>query len=70
MEPRFDFGDKVQLVSGGPEMKVNGYHYDVIANRYNYNMIDCIWYTRNDNGKQQICYRPFNAKELIKTRNT
>lgn len=69
MEIKLAPGDKVRLVSGGPEMTVRGNHYDVIANVYSTNMFDCIWYAKNKDGKEEVQYCPFQEAELIKTRS-
>jgi uncharacterized protein YodC (DUF2158 family) len=66
MEIQFQPGDKVRLVSGGPEMTVRGKHYDVYANRYSDSMIDCIWFAKNKVGKDEVHYCPFQLDELIK----
>jgi len=70
MEACFLPGDKVKLVSGGPEMTIRGEHYDVLANEYNTNMYDCIWFDKNKDGKEEVHYCPFCVEELIKTKNT
>ena len=59
-------GDKVRLVSGGPEMTVRDSHYDVLANEYSPSMYDCIWFDKDKNGKEEVHYCPFNVDELIK----
>ncbi len=66
MEPKFTTGDKVRLVSGGPEMTIRGLHYDVLANEYRKEMFDCIWFAKNKEGKEEVHYCPFNAGELLK----
>ncbi|GAA4466409.1 hypothetical protein GCM10023093_20510 [Nemorincola caseinilytica] len=66
MNTRFVTGDKVRLVSGGPEMTVRGQHYDVFANEYLKNMFDCVWFARNKDGKEEVHYCPFNEEELEK----
>lgn len=63
-------GDKVRLISGGPEMTVRGNHYDVLINEYNANIIDCIWFSKNKEGKQEVHFCPFQSNELIKTTGT
>lgn len=68
MEVQFIPGDKVRLVSGGPVMTVRGPHYDVFANEYSDNMIDCIWFAKNSNGKEEVHYCPFQVQELIKAK--
>ncbi len=50
-------------------MTVRGYHYDVLANQYNTNMFDCIWFARNKEGKEEVHYCPFQAEELIKVKS-
>ncbi|MCF8449405.1 MAG: DUF2158 domain-containing protein [Taibaiella sp.] len=69
MEIKLVPGDKVRLVSGGPEMTVRGNHYDVNANVYSTNMVDCIWFAKNKDGKEEVQYCPFQEEELIKTRS-
>jgi len=69
METLFIPGDKVRLVSGGPEMTIRGQHYDVLANEYRTNMFDCIWFDQNKDGKEEVHYCPFNGDELIKIKN-
>ncbi len=69
MEARFIPGDKVRLVSGGPEMTIRGQHYDVLANEYSTNVFDCIWFAKNKDGKEEVHYCPFNTDELIKIKN-
>ncbi len=66
MEPKFNTGDKVRLVSGGPDMTIRGIHFDVLANEYNENMFDCIWFEKNKEGKREVHYCPFYADELLK----
>ena len=68
MENHFNPGDKVKLVSGGPEMTIRGQHYDVLANEYISNMFDCIWFDKNKDGKEEVHYCPFQAEELQKTK--
>lgn len=63
---QFKVGDKVRLVSGGPEMTVRGPHYDVLSNMYNPNMYDCIWFAKNKDGKDEVHYCPFSIHELEK----
>ena len=64
----FEPGDKVRLVSGGPEMTIRGNHYDVLANEYKPNIFDCIWFAKNKDGKEEVHYCPFQDVELEKTR--
>lgn len=59
-------GDKVKLASGGPEMTVRGIHFDVLANEYDRNMLDCIWFDKNADGREEVHYCPFYISELIK----
>ena len=66
MEPKFNTEDKVRLVSGGPDMTIRGIHFDVLANEYNENMFDCIWFEKNKEGKREVHYCPFYADELLK----
>ena len=68
MELQFSSGDKVRLVSGGPDMTIRGKHYDVLAIKYSVNMFDCIWFARNKDGKEEVHYCPFQAEELIKVK--
>ncbi len=65
MELQLNPGDKVRLISGGPVMTVRGKHYDVLVNEYNPNMIDCIWFAKNNEGREQAHYCPFQKEELI-----
>ena len=67
MEPKFNAGEKVRLISGGPEMTIRGAHFDVLVNEYRDNMFDCIWFEKNKDGKQEVHDCPFYAHELIKT---
>lgn len=69
MEIRFVPGDKVRHVSGGPEMTIRDNHYDVFANEYCTNIFDCIWFARNQDGMNEVNYRPFPAAELVKNRS-
>lgn len=69
METKFSAGDKVKLVSGGPEMTVRGLHYDVLANEYTTNMFDCIWFDKNKDGKEEVHYCPFLDSELVKVKS-
>ncbi len=62
-------GDKVKLVSGGPEMTIRGNHYDVLSNEYRNNMYDCIWFEKSKSGREEVHYCPFQAAELMKTKN-
>ena len=66
MEPKFITGDKVRLVSGGPDMTIRGTHFDVLANEYRNNMFDCIWFEKTREGKKEVHYCPFYAEELLK----
>ncbi|NDC40353.1 MAG: DUF2158 domain-containing protein [Chitinophagia bacterium] len=66
MKAVFSTGDKVKLVSGGPQMTIRGKHYDVLANEYSDNMFDCIWFAKNNDGKDEVHYCPFQAGELVK----
>jgi uncharacterized protein YodC (DUF2158 family) len=66
MEQQFLTGNKVRLVSGGPDMTIRGIHYDVLANEYRNNMFDCIWFEQTREGKREVHYCPFYANELIK----
>ena len=69
MEIRFIPGDKVRLVSGGPEMTIRGQHYDVLVNEYRPNTFYCIWFAKNKDGKEEVHYCPFQGEELIKVAN-
>ena len=69
MDTHFMAGDKVRLISGGPEMTIRGQHYDVLANEYRVNMFDCIWFDQNKDGKEEVHYCPFNSDELIKVKS-
>jgi len=66
MEPKFITGDKVRLISGGPDMTIRGIHYDVLANEYRNDMFDCIWFDRDKDGKKEVHYCPFYEDELVK----
>lgn len=66
MKPKFITGDKVQLVSGGPDMTIRGFHYDVLTNEYRNDVFDCIWFEKNKDGKKEVHYCPFHVDELIK----
>lgn len=66
MTPKFNKGDKVKLVSGGPEMTIRDMHYDVLTNQYNADIYDCIWFDKNLAGKTEVHYCPFFEVELIK----
>ncbi len=65
MKPKFITGDKVRLKSGGPDMTIRGVHYDVLANAYRDDMLDCIWFEINKEGKREVHYCPFYTNELI-----
>ncbi len=69
MKSQFVPGDKVRLVSGGPEMTIRGKHYDVLANEYSANMFDCIWFAKNKDGKEEVHYCPFQSEELVKIKS-
>ena len=66
MEPKFATGDKVRLKSGGPDMTIRGVHFDVLSNKYNEDMFDCIWFETTKEGKREVHYCPFNSNELMK----
>ena len=66
----FKPGEIVKLISGGPEMTVRGPHFDVLANRYDPDMLDCVWFELNNSGKQEVHYCPFYAHELAKPQTT
>jgi uncharacterized protein YodC (DUF2158 family) len=70
MEIQFVAGDKVRLTSGGPEMTIRGMYYDSLTNEYRKNMLDCIWFAKNQDGKNQLHYQPFMENELIKMKYT
>lgn len=63
---RFEIGEQVTLKSGGPEMTIRGIHYDVLANEYDDDMYDCIWFEKNADGKREVHYCPFYWYELDK----
>ena len=46
-------------------MTIRGVHYDVMANEYDSNMYDCIWFENNKEGKREVRYCPFYSDELI-----
>lgn len=69
MDTHFIPGDKVRLISGGPEMTIRGQHYDVLANQYSADMFDCIWFDKNKDGKEEVHYCPFREEELVKTKS-
>jgi uncharacterized protein YodC (DUF2158 family) len=66
MEKIFMPGEKVKLISGGPEMTIRGLHFDVLSNEYRSDMYDCIWFEKNEKDKQEPHYCPFFIHELIK----
>ena len=66
MEPKFVTGDKVRLISGGPDMTIRDLHFDVLKNKYSDSRYDCIWFENNKEGKRIVNYCPFHADELIK----
>ena len=68
MDAKFITGDKVKLVSGGPDMTIRGIHFDVLINEYSNKMYDCIWFETDKNGKQEVHYCPFYIHELIKSK--
>ena len=70
MASKFITGDKVRLVSGGPDMTVRGMHFDVLANEYREDMYDCIWFEKTKEGKKEVHYCPFNEGELRKVEET
>lgn len=67
MENQFIPGDKVKLISGGPDMTIRGSHFDVWSNEYKDDMFDCIWFDKNREGKEEVHYCPFYSHELVKT---
>ena len=67
MENQFIPGDKVKLISGGPDMTIRGLHFDVWSNEYKDDMFDCIWFDKNREGKEEVHYCPFYSHELVKT---
>jgi uncharacterized protein YodC (DUF2158 family) len=69
MKTSFIPGDKVTLLSGGPEMTIRGPHFDVLANEYSITMFDCIWFAKNKDGKEEVHYCPFQASELMKIKS-
>src|SRR3954469_22840034 len=66
MKLKFKIGDKVKLMSGGPDMTIRGSHFDVLSNEYKYDMFDCIWFEKNKDQKREVHYCPFHADELMK----
>ena len=64
MAAKLNEGDKVRLVSGGPEMTVRGQHFDVLRNELRDNMYDCVWFEINAEGKNEVHYCPFYEYEL------
>ena len=68
MRDHFITGEKVRLISGGPEMTNRGPHYDVLANEYSNTKFDCIWFAKNKDGKEEVHYCPFERDELVKTK--
>ena len=66
MKIEFLPGDKVRLKSGGPEMTIRGKHYDVMTNEYSEDMLDCIWFAKNKDGKEEVHYSPVLADELTR----
>lgn len=69
MEVSFKQGDKARLVTGGPEMTIRGPHYDVVKNEYKTDIVDCIWFVKNNNGKEVVCYSPYSINELVITKS-
>jgi uncharacterized protein YodC (DUF2158 family) len=67
MKVIFEQGDKARLVTGGPEMTIRGQHYDVVKNEYKTDIVDCIWFAKNNSGKEVVCYSPYSVDELVKT---
>jgi uncharacterized protein YodC (DUF2158 family) len=68
MASTFNPGEKVMLVSGGPEMTIRGLHFDVLANEYNDKMFDCIWFEKDKDGKQEVHYCPFYTHEITRVK--
>jgi uncharacterized protein YodC (DUF2158 family) len=66
MGGKFIPGDKVRLITGGPDMTIRGAHFDVLTNEYRDDMYDCIWFEINKLGKQEVHYCPFYEHELLK----
>jgi uncharacterized protein YodC (DUF2158 family) len=66
METKFTTGDKVRLISGGPDMTIRGIHFDVLSNEYRNDMFDCIWFDKNKDGKKEVHYCPFHQDEIVK----
>ena len=66
---KFKPGDKVHLRSGGPDMTIRGTHFDVLANEFNDEMYDCIWFEKDKGGKYEVHYCPFYSQEIIKNEN-
>lgn len=67
MATKLNPGETVRLISGGPDMTVRGMHFDVLANEYSDKMYDCIWFEKDEHGKQEVHYCPFYVHELIKS---
>ena len=65
MEPKFKPGDVVKLISGGPNMAIQGAHYDVLANEYVEDIYDCVWFEKDSDPKQEAHYGPFSAADLL-----
>jgi uncharacterized protein YodC (DUF2158 family) len=68
-DTKFKPGDKVHLISGGPEMTIRGTHFDVLANEFRYDMFDCIWFEKDEHGKYEVHYCPFFSQEIVKNTN-
>jgi uncharacterized protein YodC (DUF2158 family) len=65
MKSKFESGDVVKLISGGPNMTIHGIHYDVLANQYVQDMFDCVWFEKDNDPKQEAHYGPFGADDLV-----
>jgi hypothetical protein len=48
-------------------MTIRGQHYDVVKNEYKTDIVDCIWFAKNNSGKEVVCYSPYSVDELVKT---
>ena len=65
-ERRFVPGDKVKLLTGGPDMTIREVHFDVFANKYRNDIYDCIWYEKSQDDKYKVHYSPYYNYELVR----